>query len=81
MTMLSGSSTGHDEATLASRGIETAAATTAPDAFERAAARGSNASTGHDEATLAYGRAAALAASEAERTFLSDRVESMRATG
>ena len=35
----------------------------------------------HHEATRAYGRAAALAASDAERTFLTDRVESMRATG
>ena len=35
----------------------------------------------HDEATRAYARAAALAASDAERTFLTDRVESMRATG
>jgi RNA polymerase sigma-70 factor, ECF subfamily len=35
----------------------------------------------HDEATQAYARAAALAASDAERTFLTDRVESMRSTG
>jgi RNA polymerase sigma-70 factor (ECF subfamily) len=35
----------------------------------------------HDEATRAYARAAALAASDAERIFLTDRVESMRATG
>jgi RNA polymerase sigma-70 factor (ECF subfamily) len=35
----------------------------------------------HHEATRAYGRAAALAASDAERTFLTDRAESMRATG
>jgi RNA polymerase sigma-70 factor (ECF subfamily) len=35
----------------------------------------------HDEAKRAYAHAAALAASDAERTFLTDRVESMRATG
>ena len=32
----------------------------------------------HDEASQAYARAAALAASDAERTFLMDRVESLR---
>lgn len=43
---------GHDEATLAARGIDTAASVTAaPDAFERAAARGAPAV--HDETTLA----------------------------
>jgi RNA polymerase sigma-70 factor (ECF subfamily) len=35
----------------------------------------------HDEASRVYARAAALAASDAERTFLRERVESMRATG
>jgi RNA polymerase sigma-70 factor (ECF subfamily) len=35
----------------------------------------------HDEAARAYARAAALAASDAERTFLTDRVESMRTAG
>jgi RNA polymerase sigma-70 factor (ECF subfamily) len=35
----------------------------------------------HDEATRAYARAAALAASDAERIFLTDRVQSMRAIG
>jgi RNA polymerase sigma-70 factor, ECF subfamily len=35
----------------------------------------------HDEATRAYARAAALASSDAERTFLTDRVESMRTAG
>jgi RNA polymerase sigma-70 factor, ECF subfamily len=34
-----------------------------------------------DDATRAYARAAALAASDAERTFLTERVESMRANG
>ena len=34
-----------------------------------------------DEATRAYARAAALAASDAERTFLTDRLESVRAGG
>jgi RNA polymerase sigma-70 factor (ECF subfamily) len=35
----------------------------------------------HDEATRAYARAAALAASDAERTYLTDRLESIRAGG
>ena len=35
----------------------------------------------HDEASRAYARAAALAASDAERTFLTDRLETIRATG
>lgn len=35
----------------------------------------------HEDASEAYARAAALAASDAERTFLADRLESMRAAG
>jgi RNA polymerase sigma-70 factor, ECF subfamily len=35
----------------------------------------------HDEASQAYALAAALAASDAERTFLTDRLETIRATG
>jgi RNA polymerase sigma-70 factor (ECF subfamily) len=35
----------------------------------------------HHEATRAYARAAGLAASDAERAFLTDRIESMSATG
>lgn len=35
----------------------------------------------HDEASRAYARAAALAASDAERTLLTDRLETIRATG
>jgi RNA polymerase sigma-70 factor (ECF subfamily) len=34
----------------------------------------------HDEASRAYARAAALAASDAERTYLTDRLETIRAT-
>ena len=35
----------------------------------------------HDEASRAYALAASLAASDAERTFLTDRLETIRATG
>jgi RNA polymerase sigma-70 factor (ECF subfamily) len=35
----------------------------------------------HDEASQAYALAAAQGASGAERTFLADRLETMRATG